>query len=54
MSEAEEWRARAQTWRLLAERGEDAILNTSLLVLADEADAIAAETDSESGRRDWD
>ena len=48
MSEAEEWRARARAWRLLVESGDDAILHSSLLTLADEAEAVAAEIESDA------
>jgi hypothetical protein len=44
------WREQAGVWRSMAERGEDAKLHAQLMLLVDEAEAIAAEIDAERGQ----
>jgi hypothetical protein len=41
------WRDQAEMWRLMAESGEDSLLHAQLRLLAEEADATAAEIEAE-------
>jgi hypothetical protein len=43
------WREQAGIWRSMAECGEDVRLHAQLLLLVEEAEAIAAEIDAETG-----
>jgi hypothetical protein len=43
------WREQAGVWRSMAEYGDDVRLHAQLLLLVEEAEAIAAEIDAENG-----
>jgi hypothetical protein len=48
MQTSQWWRDQAKMWRLMAESGQDSLLHSQLMLLAEEADAIAAEIDAET------